>query len=184
MFFLWRQKKGLKFLWLSVGSCFIILHPASGPADSRCLSSSAAVPTVHRSIHFLPCPHTKQTYQPLSIPCHELGWKTFGISSVLHESFYKRITLPIGDHVGWFLQSGALSSPVWQCKAFLTAPVAYVTRIRNFHCCSVSYLCEAPASEKTVIQLWTKTSRRDTREMINHGDSEVHFYLLKYFVLI
>lgn len=111
------------------------------------LLSSAAAATVHRSIQFLLCPHTRH-YPPLFISCHELEWKMFGVSSALYESFYKRITLPL-HHVWWFPRSGALSSPVWQCKAFLTAPVAYVTRIRNFHCCLVPQLWEVPASKKT-----------------------------------
>lgn len=50
-----------------------------------------------RSVPVMPTYRTD--YQPLFIPCHELEWKMFGISSVLYESFYKRITLPIGDHV-------------------------------------------------------------------------------------
>lgn len=79
--FLWRWKRDLKLLLASVDSCFVILYPASGPAYSHCLSSRAAVATAHKSIQFLPCPHTRQTYQPLFIPCYELEWKMFGISS-------------------------------------------------------------------------------------------------------
>lgn len=109
-FFLWRWKGGLKFLWVSVDSSSVILYPASGPTDSHCclqllqLLSTEAFSSCYARI--------PDTYPPLFISCHELEWTMFGISPALYESFYKRITLPLGDHVRWFPLSGALSSPV------------------------------------------------------------------------
>lgn len=57
----------------------------------------------------------------------------FGITSILYESFYKRIAFPTGEHVWWSSQSDTFSSLV--LLVFLMDSDAYVTRIRNFHCC-------------------------------------------------
>lgn len=178
MIFLFSWKRGLKFLQVSVNSSFVFLYPTPGPTDSHCPSSSAAVATVHRTIQFLPCPHTKRMYQPLFIPCHELEWKMFGISSALYESSYKRITLRIGDHMPWFPQNGALSSSVRQRKAF------WQLLLRMWQESGISTAAWCLSYEKTVIQLWTKTSLRDMKRVINHSDSEVHFYQIKCFILI
>lgn len=110
IFFLWRWKGGLKFLWVSVDSSSVILYPASEPTDSHCCLQLLQLLSTEA---FSSCyAHIPDTYPPLFISCHELEWTIFGISPALYESFYKRITLPLGDHVRWFPLSGALSSPV------------------------------------------------------------------------